>query len=69
MRTNVFIDDALLSEAMELSGQRTKRAVIEEALKLLVERGRRRRVAESFGKFEWEGELEQLRRWRHAEGR
>ena len=62
MRTNVEIDDALLNEALELSGQRTKRAVIEEALKLLVERGRRRRVAESFGRFpDWEGDLERMR--------
>mgnify|MGYP001351676487 CR=1 FL=1 len=70
MRTNVLIDDALLNEAMELSGLRTKRAVIEEALRLLVERGRRRKVAESFGKLpSWESDLEQMRDWRQIEDR
>lgn len=70
MRTNVQIDDALLTEAMELSGLRTKRAVIEEALKILVERGRRRKVADSFGKFpSWESDLEQMRNWRQIDDR
>lgn len=36
MRINVEIDDALLAEAMEALGQKTKRATVEEALKTLV---------------------------------
>ncbi|HUB48203.1 MAG TPA: type II toxin-antitoxin system VapB family antitoxin [Acetobacteraceae bacterium] len=36
MRINVDIDDALLAEAMQATGQTTKRATVEEALKTLV---------------------------------
>jgi Arc/MetJ family transcription regulator len=36
MRTNIEIDDSLLRAAMEATGQRTKRAVVEEALRTLV---------------------------------
>lgn len=36
MRTNVDIDDSLMRQAMRSSGARTKRAVVEEALPLLI---------------------------------
>jgi len=36
MRTNVHIDEELLDAAMRLSGARTKRAAIEEALRVYV---------------------------------
>ncbi len=36
MRTNIEIDDALLSHAMKLAGLTTKRAAVEESLRLLV---------------------------------
>jgi len=36
MRTNVVLDDELVQEAMLLTGLKTKRAVIHEALKSLV---------------------------------
>jgi Arc/MetJ family transcription regulator len=37
MRTNVHIDDDLLDEARRLSGVRSKKAVIEQALRVFVE--------------------------------
>jgi Arc/MetJ family transcription regulator len=36
MRTNIEIDDELLSSAMAAAGLRTKKATVEEGLKLLV---------------------------------
>ncbi|HIQ02028.1 MAG TPA: type II toxin-antitoxin system VapB family antitoxin [Anaerolineales bacterium] len=36
MRTNVVIDDELMSLAMKYTGLKTKRAVIEKALRTLV---------------------------------
>lgn len=36
MRTNIDIDDALLSEAMQLTGLTTKKATVEEALRRLI---------------------------------
>lgn len=37
MRTNIVIDDKLMNQAQELSGLNTKKAVVEEALKLLIQ--------------------------------
>ena len=37
MRTNIDIDDGLMRRAMRSSGARTKRAVVEEALRLLIQ--------------------------------
>jgi Arc/MetJ family transcription regulator len=61
VRTNIEIDDHLMARAMELSGLRTKRAVVEAALRALVERRSRQLLRESFGKYPWEGDLDQMR--------
>jgi Arc/MetJ family transcription regulator len=37
MRTNIEIDDRLMRAAMRSSGRRTKRATVDEALRLLVQ--------------------------------
>ena len=37
MRTNIDLDDELLSKAMRSSGLRTKRAVVQAALQLYVD--------------------------------
>jgi len=36
MRTNIEIDDSLMAAAQKLSNMKTKKAIIEEALKLFV---------------------------------
>ena len=36
MRTNIEIDDELMKQAMESSGATTKKAVVEQALQLMV---------------------------------
>jgi Arc/MetJ family transcription regulator len=61
MRTNIEIDDELMARAMELTGLRTKRAVIDAALRALIERRSRQLLRESFGKYPWEGDLDQMR--------
>jgi len=49
VRTNVVLNDELVSEAMKLSGLKTKRAVIEEGLRVLVDLKRRRSLLELKG--------------------
>ena len=61
MRTNIEIDDQLLARAMELTGLRTKRAVVDAALRELVEWRSRQKLRELFGQFPWEGDLDQMR--------
>ena len=62
MRTNIEIDDRLLSEAMRASGCRTKRATVEEGLRLLARRKAYRAILALRGKVHWEGDSGVLRR-------
>ena len=61
MRTNIEIDDQLLSEAMRSSGARTKKATVEAALRLLAETHEQGAIRRLRGKIRWEGDLEQSR--------
>jgi Arc/MetJ family transcription regulator len=61
VRTNIEIDDQLMARAMELTGLRTKRAVVDAALRELVEYRSRQKLREAFGKYRWEGDLDQMR--------
>ncbi len=64
MRTNVIINDELLKRAMELSGQKTKRATIEEALKSMVALYQQASIRKLRGKLYWEGNLDEMREGR-----
>ena len=66
MRTNIDIDDALMAEAMRSSGAATKRAAVEEGLRLLIQTHSQRGVRRLRGKVAWEGDLEASRRGRIA---
>jgi Arc/MetJ family transcription regulator len=61
MRTNIDIDDQLLSAARELLGTHTKRETVNAALRDVVERRRRLALLELRGEVRWEGDLEELR--------
>jgi Arc/MetJ family transcription regulator len=67
MRTNVVIDDELMAEALESTGLKTKRAVIDEALRILVRLKRQEGVRSLRGKLQWEGDLDMLREGRFAD--
>ncbi len=62
MRTNVVIDDNLLSQALRSSGCRTKKAAIETGLRLLVQVHSQQKLRGLKGKVAWEGDLERMRR-------
>ncbi len=49
MRTNIVLDDELVAEAMKCSGARTKREVVEIALRELVQRHAQRRILDLVG--------------------
>jgi Arc/MetJ family transcription regulator len=67
MRTNIDIDDRLMREAMRASGERTKRAVVERALRLLVQTRAQAGIRRLRGKIHWEGDLNASRLGRVAE--
>lgn len=62
MRTNIVIDDQLMREALQASGAKSKRQVVEEGLRLLVRLGRQRRLRALRGQLGWEGSLDEMRR-------
>jgi Arc/MetJ family transcription regulator len=66
MRTNIEIDDQLMRQAMRSSGERTKRATVEAALRLLVRLGRQTAIRQLRGKVKWEGNLSESRLGRNA---
>ncbi len=57
MRTNIDIDDRLMQRAMRSSGARTKRAVVEEALHLLVQTRGQGSIRRLRGRVVWKGDL------------
>jgi Arc/MetJ family transcription regulator len=66
MRTNIDIDDRLMRQAMRSSGARTKRAVVEEALRLLIQTKGQTTIRRLRGKVTWEGDLNTSRLTRVA---
>ena len=61
MRTNIDIDDELMRQAMRSSGARTKRAVVEEGLRLLIQTRGQRAIRRLRSHVRWEGNLEESR--------
>ncbi|AMD61265.1 MULTISPECIES: type II toxin-antitoxin system VapB family antitoxin [Agrobacterium] len=62
MRTNIDLDDALIAEAMEITGLSTKKATVEKALRDLVENLGRRKALEELRGIGWSGNLDDVRR-------
>ncbi len=54
MATNLSIDPVLLDEALEVSGERTKKAAVTKALQEFIARRRQKRLLELIGKLEWD---------------
>ena len=61
MRTNIEIDEELITKAMSLSGLSTKRETVEAALRLLVRLKSQEAIRSYRGKLPWDGDLEDLR--------
>lgn len=64
MRTNIEIDDELLAKAMTASGLPTKRATVEEGLRLLVRVRKQARALAELQGLGWEGDLDEMRQGR-----
>jgi len=67
MRTNIDIDDDLMAEALRRSGAPTKRAAVEEGLRLLIQTRRQAGLRRLRGKVRWEGDLDESRAGRIKE--
>ena len=64
MRTNIDIDDVLMKEALKQTQARTKKEVVETALRELVASRKRRRALDLEGHIAWQGDLDATRELR-----
>ena len=60
-RTNIVIDDALMRQAMQASGARSKREAVELGLRTLVRLQQQAAIRSFRGRLQWEGDLEAQR--------
>jgi Arc/MetJ family transcription regulator len=61
MRTNIEIDDKLMSNALKATGARTKREAVELGLKTLIQLRAQEKARDLKGKISWKGDLEAMR--------
>lgn len=54
MATNLSIDPGLIERALEVSGERTKKAAVTKALQEFIARRRQKKLLELMGKLEWD---------------
>ena len=64
MATNLAIDPALLDRALEVGGEKTKRATVNRALREFVARREQERILDLFGKLDWDEDFD-YKRERH----
>jgi len=64
MRTNIVIEEELIKKALEYTGLKTKKEVVNFALRELIQRKERKEILRFKGKLHWEGDLEEMRRSR-----
>ncbi len=61
MRTNIVIDNGLMQRAIKATGLSTKKAVVEEGLRLLIKVKEQEGIRRLRGKIELEGNLSTMR--------
>jgi Arc/MetJ family transcription regulator len=61
-RTNIELDDRLICKARKLTHLKTKRAIVDRALELLVQAESRKGILRYYGSGIWKGNLRAARR-------
>lgn len=64
MRTNIVLDDELVDRAQKLTGIKTKRELVNEALRTLIQLHEQAEIRTLRGKLKWEGNLSEQRQTR-----
>lgn len=62
VRTNIVIDDKLMAATLKATGARTKREGVELGLMTLFRLQQQKKLRKLRGKYEWEGDLDAMRR-------
>lgn len=63
-RTNINLDDSLVSRGLKITGLRTKRELVDLALRELVRKEDQKSILALEGKFSWNGDLDEIRKGR-----
>ena len=58
MATNLSIDPKLLERTLELSGERTKKAAVNKALREFIARREQKNIVKLFGQLDWDKEYD-----------
>jgi len=61
MRTNIFIDGKLIEKGMKYTGIKTKKGLVDFALRELIDRKERKKILDLKGRLHWEGNLNEMR--------
>ena len=61
MRTNIEIDDKLMSEVLKVTGLKTKKDVVELGLKTLIRLRKQQKIKQFRGQLKWTGDLDEMR--------
>ena len=61
MRTNIVIDDKLMRDTLRVTGLRTKREAVEQALRTLLRLSQQAEIRRYRGKLNWQGDLDAMR--------
>ena len=65
-RTNIVLDKKLVAAGLEATGLRTRRELVDFALRELLRHKQQRQLLDLKGALEWEGDLDEMRQGRHA---
>ena len=63
-RTNIVLDEKLVEDALKATGLKTRRALVDYALRELLRRESQKRILKLKGTIHWEGNLPSMRRGR-----
>ena len=66
-RTNIVIDEDLIKTGLKVTGLKTRRALVDFALRELLRREAQTKILELSGAVEWNGDLEAMRQVRSFE--
>ena len=62
MRTNIEIDNSLMKKAKRITKKKTKKEIIDLALRTYIKVNERKKILNLFGRIEWDGDLNQMRK-------
>jgi len=67
-RTSIVIDEKLIMAGLKATGIKTRRALVDYALRDLLRRESQKRILELKGRVHWEGDLSDELERKHREG-